>query len=426
MEIPRWVEDAFERLGIADRIDSPVGHMSVGQQQRVAIIRAMAQPTDFILLDEPVSHLDSHSNDCAASFIEEEASSKRRNNSDIGRQSAGARLHFNHTPMTTDRRILGQLLRRNISIGQLAAFAASSLIGLMIISTAVRFYTDITAPSASDGATDFLVISHGVKGLGSLTDGTDGFSADEIGKLRRQPWVKRLGTFTTAGFSVSAGIDIGPAAACRQPCFSNRSPTSLSMPIPRSGITPRSVGNGADRDQQRLSRTLQLRIRSFKRTAPDKRYDERSAAYKPHRIGQRTSPHIQGAHSRVFQPTQYHRRATVVHGLANGIYADAAAPRTPSRIMVETTNPGDPAIKTYLSDNGYELGGDKAFGGRASQIAGVLTAIVIGVGIVIVLLSFGLLLLSVWLLLYKNRYTTTLLMLEGYSAKHRSAATTYA
>ena len=100
---------------------------------------------------------------------------------------------------------------------------------------------------------------------------------------------------------------------------------------------------------------------------------------------------------------------------ANGIYADAAAPRTPSRIMVETINPGDPAIKTYLSDNGYELGGDKAFGGRASQIAGVLTAIVIGVGIVIVLLSFGLLLLSVWLLLYKNRYTTTLLMLEGYS-----------
>ena len=112
--------------------------------------------------------------------------------------------------MTTDRRILGQLLRRNISIGQLAAFAASSLIGLMIISTAVRFYTDITAPSASDGATDFLVISHGVKGLGSLTDGTDGFSADEIDRLRRQPWVKRLGTFTTAGFSVSAGIDIGP------------------------------------------------------------------------------------------------------------------------------------------------------------------------------------------------------------------------
>ena len=32
--------------------------MSLGQQQRVAFVRALCQPTDFILLDEPVSHLD--------------------------------------------------------------------------------------------------------------------------------------------------------------------------------------------------------------------------------------------------------------------------------------------------------------------------------------------------------------------------------
>ena len=32
--------------------------MSFGQQQRVAFIRALCQPCDFIFLDEPVSHLD--------------------------------------------------------------------------------------------------------------------------------------------------------------------------------------------------------------------------------------------------------------------------------------------------------------------------------------------------------------------------------
>lgn len=32
--------------------------MSYGQQQRVALIRALVQPFDFILLDEPISHLD--------------------------------------------------------------------------------------------------------------------------------------------------------------------------------------------------------------------------------------------------------------------------------------------------------------------------------------------------------------------------------
>lgn len=48
----------FDRLGIADRIDTKVAKMSFGQQQRVAMIRALVQPFDFILVDEPVSHLD--------------------------------------------------------------------------------------------------------------------------------------------------------------------------------------------------------------------------------------------------------------------------------------------------------------------------------------------------------------------------------
>jgi len=32
--------------------------MSFGQQQRVALIRALVQPFDFLLADEPISHLD--------------------------------------------------------------------------------------------------------------------------------------------------------------------------------------------------------------------------------------------------------------------------------------------------------------------------------------------------------------------------------
>lgn len=53
-EIKTW----FEMLGIADKLDAKIGRMSFGQQQRVAMIRALVQPFDFILADEPISHLD--------------------------------------------------------------------------------------------------------------------------------------------------------------------------------------------------------------------------------------------------------------------------------------------------------------------------------------------------------------------------------
>lgn len=53
-EIRLW----FDRLGIGDKVDAKVGRMSFGQQQRVALMRALVQPCDFILADEPISHLD--------------------------------------------------------------------------------------------------------------------------------------------------------------------------------------------------------------------------------------------------------------------------------------------------------------------------------------------------------------------------------
>ena len=47
--------------------------MSFGQQQRVALIRALCQPFDFIFLDEPTSHLDDTNADIMATLLQEEA-----------------------------------------------------------------------------------------------------------------------------------------------------------------------------------------------------------------------------------------------------------------------------------------------------------------------------------------------------------------
>lgn len=63
----------LERLEIPDKADVPAGRLSVGQQQRAAIVRALCQPFDFLLVDEPVSHLDERNNAAVAALIAAEA-----------------------------------------------------------------------------------------------------------------------------------------------------------------------------------------------------------------------------------------------------------------------------------------------------------------------------------------------------------------
>ena len=67
------IKDLLERVGIAEKRDVAVGKLSIGQMQRVALVRAVCQPFDFIFLDEPVSHLDARNNRIVADIVGEEA-----------------------------------------------------------------------------------------------------------------------------------------------------------------------------------------------------------------------------------------------------------------------------------------------------------------------------------------------------------------
>jgi len=66
-----------ERLGIEDKLNSLCTNCSYGEQQRVSILRALLQPFDILLLDEPFSHLDNVNAEKAMELILEET--KKRN-----------------------------------------------------------------------------------------------------------------------------------------------------------------------------------------------------------------------------------------------------------------------------------------------------------------------------------------------------------
>lgn len=309
-----------------------------------------------------------------------------------------------------------RLLRHNISAAQLAGYALANLVGLTIVITAIQFYRDITAVwNAEDSfiSRDYLILSHHVSGLGSVlgTSKTE-FDDDEIAGLEAQPWVRRIGRFTSSNFNVSASVNMG-GNALNTALFLESIPSeffdvepdgwhwqpgqSVPVIISKEYLTLYNFGFASSRGLPQISESmismvpLQLSLSGAGRQ-------------------QWVKARIVGFSSRlntIAVPEEFLK-------WANAEFSEEPT-RAPSRLIVEVNTPGDPAIQQYLESNSLESAGDKVDNGRAAYFLSVTTAVVIAVGAIISILAFFILLLSIYLLLQKNREKLHDLMMQGYA-----------
>ncbi|MEO8413934.1 MAG: ATP-binding cassette domain-containing protein [Ginsengibacter sp.] len=70
--LPKKIDEMAKRLGVERKLSQQAKTCSYGEQQRFAIIRSLMQPFDFLLLDEPYSHLDEANRKKAMDLIYEE------------------------------------------------------------------------------------------------------------------------------------------------------------------------------------------------------------------------------------------------------------------------------------------------------------------------------------------------------------------
>jgi len=66
------MKDMMECLGLGHKWNQLAGTLSIGQQQRVSIVRALLQPFEMVLMDEPFSHIDQNNIMLASKLITDE------------------------------------------------------------------------------------------------------------------------------------------------------------------------------------------------------------------------------------------------------------------------------------------------------------------------------------------------------------------
>jgi hypothetical protein len=316
--------------------------------------------------------------------------------------------------------LVWRLLRRNISVGQIIGYALANLVGLSIVLTALQFYRDATAPSA-DGEeaffrSDYMVISKKVSEVGNLFGGSTTFSDQEKADLKSQPWVKKVGEFTPSYFHVNASVDFGGRGMSTHLFFESIpdeffdiipdgwqfDPNDPNAEIPiilsKDYLALYNFGFATSRNMPQISEKLIT-------TIPLK------VAISGNGVEIQRQGRVVGFSSRLNTIAVPERFML----WANDRYGDKDEMGDVSRLIVEVSDPGNPAIAQYLEDNGIETAGDKLNTGKTAYFLSIVSMVVIAIGVIISLLAFFILMLSIYLLLQKNREKLHQLMQLGYT-----------
>ncbi|MBR1474164.1 MAG: ABC transporter permease [Muribaculaceae bacterium] len=314
--------------------------------------------------------------------------------------------------------MLWRLLRTHISASQLIGFSLANLVGLTIVILAVQFYRDVQPVFDDDESfirKDYLVITRNVTSAGAMMGGTSEFSDQDIADIEAQPWCRAVGRFTSSEFAINATVGLADSGrALRSQFFFESIPDDfIDVTDAQWSFDPArpEVPVIVSRDY------LSLYNFGFAATQGLPRISEGQVGMIPLMFtfsgngrNEVVPGRIVGFSNRlntVIVPDEFMRWANDRYGQGNVT--------RPLRLIIEVNSPGDVAIEDYMTQHRYDVAGDKMNSSKANYFLTVIVSVVIAVGIVISLLSFFVLMLSIYLLLQKNTRKLQDLLLLGYS-----------
>lgn len=316
-------------------------------------------------------------------------------------------------------RLLWKLLRNHISIAQFVGFSIANLIGMYVILFSVQMYMDISPIFTSKDnlfGNDYLVVSKRFSTTSSIfgTKEISTFSPKEIDEISEQPFVESIASFSSSQYKVGCYISIDGTESIGTDMFFESVPEEFidiesqkwiwtededEVPIvlPRSYLAIYNFGFAPTRSLPKLDENtisnigLTLVLRGNGKT-------------------ERMKGRVVGFTNKlntILVPMSFMK-------WSNSRYASSST-SSPSRLIVSVSNPTDKAIASFMVQRDYEIENNKLNSSKSTYFLRIASFVVFSIGLLITILSFYVLLLSIYLLIEKNAYKFQNLILLGYS-----------
>lgn len=330
--------------------------------------------------------------------------------------------------MTNQIKLLFKLLRQNISGWQIAGFVIANLLGGAIILLGSQAYRDFDRFMEKESgllSEGYVVVTKPISGLStlkSLLGIKPVFSGEEIEKMRQHPAVSDIGLFSTANFQIRGSFSLGELNISTDLFmesvpdkfidvkFSDESvwqadidTDCIPVIIPRKYLNIYNYGYASTKGLPQLGEGLTSAFpisMTLAGNGQTRRYQARIVGYTD-RL------------NTILVPETFLEQA-------NAAFA-SKEPEPPSRLIVATTSKGrNTSFIDYLEQNGYSIEGDLESLRLQAVVHGILW-VVIGIGSVVSVLAFVLLLISIQLLIEKNKDKFINLHSLGYSVSQIAA-----
>ncbi len=316
--------------------------------------------------------------------------------------------------------LVWKLLKQHISIPQFVGFAFANLFGMLVILFGVQFYCDVKPVFTGNDSfmkSENIIVSKKVGTANSISSTANTFDVSEVEDLENQTFVRTVGKFTSSDYRVEASMGIAGTTILNSEIFFESipdqfidislnewkyTPGSNIIPIilPKSYIAMYNFGFAQSHSLPKISEGLasMINLRIFIQGNGHKEQYEGKVIGFSNRL------------SSILVPQSFME-------WSNSRYSTSTTPNSPNRLIVDVKSPTETTVSQYMEDHGYDISDNNMNAERITSFLRLLVGIVVIVGTIISVLSFYILILSIYLLVQKNSTKLENLLLIGYSIR---------